>query len=727
MSTENRNRASSRRLAMGLATACVAMLSQTSSFGADGTWTGTAGDGLFATPGNWVGNVVPGVVGGTSSTDVAIISGGPPADLGANPLPVTTITVDANRNLYGIRFTNIDTVPFTLSGGPLHLTGGGLTEVTGVTNNSTANLSITQTITAPMVIHGNSYTFANNVLQTNVGLRAQGDLTFNAAGASTLYLDGNNAQGVNNGPSQIWSVLTDAANGTTSVVKNGTGTWELRPDGNAAGARPNTYSGNTILNGGVLRLSGAGAGSLNTTFIINSGARLQASFNNQTIGKVVLKSGGTLAASNASTFTNIKAENGPAVTFDFEGAVVNPTISLGFTGTTPEQGGIKLINNGQALAAVTLGATTTPYDLGSVARPFDIPLGDAANSYDFRLRGVISGTGGIVKVGDGRLRLEPSTAGTGSPFSGLIEVRQGSLSFSASNVFVNRPPLLVNGGNVHIAGDQIQTLGAVTVRKGDITASNSASKLIATSVTLNPVGTDTAAIQVAIGDDATPTVLTKSGTGTATLGGANSYTGGTIITAGTLIVDGDANDTIIGGPNVTTVGGADIRGGRLVFDYTGGTSPAGEVLPVLTAGFASNFATGQIKSTTATSSRGLGYRDNGTDTFTVAYALYGDTDLSGNVNFDDLLSLAQNYNNSGKTWTEGDSTYDGTINFDDLLKLAQNYGASLMNDGSVVVDANLAQAFDAHWALALSIVPEPASLGLLGGLSLLAARRRTKC
>lgn len=52
------------------------------------------------------------------------------------------------------------------------------------------------------------------------------------------------------------------------------------------------------------------------------------------------------------------------------------------------------------------------------------------------------------------------------------------------------------------------------------------------------------------------------------------------------------------------------------------------------------------------------------------------------VNFSDLLTLAQNYNNStNATFAAGDTNYDGVINFADLLTLAQRYGSSLAVSG----------------------------------------------
>ncbi len=57
--------------------------------------------------------------------------------------------------------------------------------------------------------------------------------------------------------------------------------------------------------------------------------------------------------------------------------------------------------------------------------------------------------------------------------------------------------------------------------------------------------------------------------------------------------------------------------------------------------------------------------------------LAGDLNGDNTVNFDDLLTLAQNYQTSG-TYSQGDLNYDGTIDFSDLLILAQNYQSSIV-------------------------------------------------
>jgi hypothetical protein len=80
----------------------------------------------------------------------------------------------------------------------------------------------------------------------------------------------------------------------------------------------------------------------------------------------------------------------------------------------------------------------------------------------------------------------------------------------------------------------------------------------------------------------------------------------------------------------------------------------------------------------------------------VNYTGPGDANADDSVNFDDLLLLAANYNQStGVSWEKGDFTRDGTVNFDDLLVLAANYNTSFSGSPD--------------WALAQA-VPEPLSV-----------------
>jgi predicted outer membrane repeat protein len=64
------------------------------------------------------------------------------------------------------------------------------------------------------------------------------------------------------------------------------------------------------------------------------------------------------------------------------------------------------------------------------------------------------------------------------------------------------------------------------------------------------------------------------------------------------------------------------------------------------------------------------------------FVLGGDFNRNRTANFDDLLILAANYNQSGQDNTQGDANYDGVVNFSDLLILATNYNRTLASSAA---------------------------------------------
>jgi autotransporter-associated beta strand protein len=203
--------------------------------------------------------------------------------------------------------------------------------------------------------------------------------------------------------------------------------------------------------------------------------------------------------------------------------------------------------------------------------------------------------------------------------------------------------------------------------------------------------------------------FTKIGPGLLSLTGNNTYSGSTTVAAGTLKVN-----TAAAAPLLSNAAGTDIKGGKVAFDYTAAADPAAyknNLKSLLHTGYASNFASGQIHSSTATPQIGLGYSDDsGSSSFTVARAYYGDLNLDGTVNTDDFGALALNYNKSGQDWINGDFNYDGVVNALDFNSLATNYGSTL---------PVAAPALGA-------LVPEPATICLIGVAGLALARRRRR-
>src|SRR5439155_6684345 len=196
--------------------------------------------------------------------------------------------------------------------------------------------------------------------------------------------------------------------------------------------------------------------------------------------------------------------------------------------------------------------------------------------------------------------------------------------------------------------------------------------------------------------------ITKTGSGKWVLTGANSYTGVTAVKAGTLELGSAARTPVLSG-----AGGADVQG-RLVLDYPGASNVA--AVNALVTGQASNFTTGQIRNSAGTASRALSVFDTGTSV-DVAPTLYGDANLDYKVNALDFNALASNYG-TGTLWMQGNFNYTGTVDTSDFTLLSQNFNQSITPAAPALSPA------------LGSLVPEPASLGLLGTLAVIGLRRR---
>ncbi len=157
-------------------------------------------------------------------------------------------------------------------------------------------------------------------------------------------------------------------------------------------------------------------------------------------------------------------------------------------------------------------------------------------------------------------------------------------------------------------------------------------------------------------------VLTKSGTGTATLSGANTYTGGTTISAGTLIL---GSSTALG-----SSGTISLTGGTLQYssasstDYSARISTAaGQLYNVNTGGQNVTWATGLTSSGATLTKSGLGTLTlSGTNTYSGGTTVNGGTleatktaalsgyNVSGQVQVSSVGTLAVNVGGAGQ-WT----------------------------------------------------------------------------
>ncbi|MFT3789444.1 MAG: family 43 glycosylhydrolase [Tepidisphaeraceae bacterium] len=508
----------------------------------------------------------------------------------------------------------------------------------------------------------------------------------------------------------------------------------------------NAYSGTMLIRAGTVDVTG----SVNTTQYTSVGANVGE------IGAIILRGNGSFTASadfnvgdTGDAFTaatgTLELRDSAILTVGAAGAFV---VGAGFfantqaIGTANQTGGT-LTANGNFDGAFIIGGRTSALAIGT----YNLGGGSINANTNVRVGGYGTGTmnqaGGTfntasyISIGrfagsTGTWSLSGGTLNQTASARQLIVGESGSGMFTVSSTgqAVLKGPLQLgrnagSSGVVNLNGGVI-TAPAVTRGSGSATFNFNGGKLSPSTTTttfmqgltianvkaggavVDTNGFDVTIAQPLLHDTAlgatTDGGLIKAGSGALTLSGSNTYTGSTIISGGTLVIGNSARTPIFSG------GGGDLRGGRLVFNYTGGTTPALQVQSALATGFgqAPQFSSGAIRSTTLTASQTIGWIDDGTSLVTVAATLPGDTNLDLTVGFADLLVLAAHYG-TPSNWAGGDVNYDGTVNFTDLLALAASYGQSMP-----------AAVVESAWASAALTVPEP---DVWSGLMLVALRR----
>ena len=156
--------------------------------------------------------------------------------------------------------------------------------------------------------------------------------------------------------------------------------------------------------------------------------------------------------------------------------------------------------------------------------------------------------------------------------------------------------------------------------------------------------------------------LTKTGSGTLILSGANSYTGLTTVQQGALEI---ANPTAV--TNLLTAG-ANVTGGELMIDATGAAADTTVRLDLKNS---------VIYDSTKGTDIALGYFDNGTKII-IEPTYLGDATGNGYVDISDLSALGLNWHQHAgtSTWAQGDFNYDGNVDISDLSALGLSWHAT---------------------------------------------------
>src|SRR5881296_3275153 len=285
------------------------------------------------------------------------------------------------------------------------------------------------------------------------------------------------------------------------------------------------------------------------------------------------------------------------------------------------------------------------------------------------ISGVISGAGGLTKSGSGTVTL--SAANT---YTGVTTINVGTIAIAA-DAGLGAAPGAPTAGKLTFGGGTLRTTASFTV------AANRGIALTGAGT----ISTDPGTTLTYGGIIAGASPLTKAGTGTLIVSGANTYTGATAISAGTLQLG--ATNAVPSGSAVTVSGGAifDLRGfsdaiGSLAGAGTVTSGAAGAV--TLTAGGNNGSTTfsGVIQNgsaTVAVTKVGTGTLTlSGTNTYTGSTTVSGGTLLVNGSQGSSAVSL--NGGTLGGTGTVGPITSTGSGG-----SVTPGVGVGILSSGNV--------------------------------------------
>ncbi len=445
----------------------------------------------------------------------------------------------------------------------------------------------------------------------------------------------------------VTGTSTPGSGSGIQLIKNGLGTSVLEG--------VNTYSGGTTLNSGALSLQGAN-GQLSPVGFVNVAASsttfdISLGKSSQVIGDLLGVSGGLVTlGSNSLTFgTNNALPQTYAGTFTGSGALfkqnsgteIFSSPSNSYTGNVTVLGGTLqlqgsfdcLPNSSIALNAGSLAimSNQTIQDFsGASGSSVSIASGTfftfGTNNLSAQtFAGTFSGSGGMVKQNAGT----EIFSGASPLYTGNVIIQGGTLQLQGAQSCLPSASVFVNAGTFSILSNQ--TIQDLTGAPGTFIALSSGAQLT--------FGTSNSSVvnSVISGGGS----INKTGSGTATFSGVNSYTGGTTIQQGTLSLQNAGILSATG--SVTIDSGA-------VFDLSGTTVPDQVIGALIGSG---SVALGANPSQVLTFGNGV------STTFTFAGSISGSGSIEKTGTGTAIFTGASNYAGS-TTITQGTLSLQGT-------------------------------------------------------------------
>lgn len=369
----------------------------------------------------------------------------------------------------------------------------------------------------------------------------------------------------------------------------------------------NTFSGEVYVGEGTLALGGAGALTTASFIEIDDEAELRL-LSDQTIGDFDLSADGTLAVGSHTLTVNSGAfgsflngnvtGNGAIVVDGTTGIAV--TNSLGFSGSITFQGGSSSLLFADNAIANASGVTingTAYLEVEGVQR-----------------FGSLSGNGGELFLCDcAEVTIDQDIDTTFA----------GALSSDADATFTK-----AGTGRLYLTGDSSLFLGAMSVTGGTLAGTTDSLQGAIANDAILEFAQDTDGV---FGGEISGTgAVRKTGTGVVELTTANTYTGGTVVVAGTLVAD---DNEALGTGALTVTGGTLAVGGSTDVDVAvtalsgaGGTIDIGDFSTLLVDQAGDTTYAGGLEG-----SGGFGKAGAGTLSLTSATAFTGVVSVTGGV------------------------------------------------------------------------------------------------
>ena len=672
------------------------------------TWTGAAGnawnDDTMESPKNWT-------LPDTSGTDY--ING----DTVLFTDTAGTFTVDITENVSPgtVNFSNASnaytigsTGGFGITSGSVNLNGGGTVTIAnsnsyaGATTINAGTLTVTGSLTAsPVTLNAGTLNLDSPTAVGSGGLKLNGG-TLDSTAAGTV-LAGNPAQNWNG--DFAFAGTNDLDLGTGAVTVGGSGDRTVTVAGTLTVGELRTGPGQGLIKqgAGTLVLTSTGAGGASS--VVNGVLEVAAgTLQMNRTGTDAAGSGDVTAAGiiGGGTITNGAAgarwlfSNAASGSYDFSGTLANGTGgALGFVKSGASTQILSGSNNysdpttvnGGTLVITGTNSTGGAVNInGSAATPAFLNLQNS----DALGTGVVTATNrnsGIQLQGGITL---PSTVTFVTSNDGI----GGTVPYAIANLggdnTINGTITLTSGGG----GSIIQSdAGSLTLAGNISIASGQSSR----GITLQGSSTGANTFSGALSDLSTSSKasITKSGTGTWTIAGNNTYTGATTVAAGILAVNG----SIASSSGVTVNSGATLQGtGRVAtttVDVGGHVAPGNSI---------------------------------GTLTVSGSMAISGTLD----VEYDDSLTQPIDLLNVSGTLDITAATVDfadissGALGLSEPAYVFATYGTLTGSQFASVVD--LPTGYSINYAYAgnnIALVPEPTA-ALLAGLGVLALLRRRR-